>query len=105
MLDSIYLVLGMVLVTFLPRYLPIALSSRLQLPPLLVKALQYVPIAVLTVIIVQTSFFQGGNLSLHYSNPFLWGLAAAVACAYIQKNMLLTIVVGMAVFAGAKTFF
>lgn len=105
MLDSIYLVLGMVLVTFLPRYLPVALSSRLQLPPLLVKALQHLPIAILTVIIVQTSFFQGGNLSLHYSNPFLWGLSAAIVCAYLQKNMLLTVVVGMAVFAGAKTFF
>lgn len=105
MLDAIYMVLGMVVVTFLPRYLPIALSSRLQLPPLLVKALQYVPIAVLTVIIVQTSFFQNGYLSLNYSNPFLWGLAAAVLCAYLQKNMLVTIVIGMLIFAGAKTLF
>ena len=101
-MNEILLLIGMTAVTFLPRYLPIAFSSRLQLPEVIVKALQFVPIAVLTVIIVQTSFFQQGQLQLSPDNPFLWGLTAAIALSYLQKNMLLTIILGMAVFGIAK---
>jgi branched-subunit amino acid transport protein len=103
-MNEVLLLLGMAVVTFLPRYLPIAFSSRLELPDIIVKALQFVPIAVLTVIIVQTSFFQQGQLQFTTHNPFLWGLAAAIVMAYVQKNMLATIVVGMAVFGTARYF-
>lgn len=102
--NELLLLICMALVTFLPRYLPIAFSSRLELPEVVIKALQFVPIAVLTVIIVQTSFFQQGQLQLSVSNPFLWGLAAAIGLSYIQKNMLITIVLGMAVFGVARYF-
>lgn len=101
-MNEILLLIGMTAVTFLPRYLPIAFSSRLQLPEVVVKALQFVPIAVLTVIIVQTSFFQQGQLHLSQDNPFLWGLTAAIVLSYLQKNMLLTITLGIAVFGVAK---
>ena len=101
-MNELLLLMGMAVVTFLPRYLPIAFSSRLQLPDVVVKALQFVPIAVLTVIIVQTSFFQKGQLQIDINNPFLWGLTAAIILAYIQKSMLVTIVIGMAVFGLAK---
>lgn len=102
MSNEILLLIGMTAVTFLPRYLPIAFSSKLELPEVVIKALQYVPIAVLTVIIVQTSFFQQGQLQINNDNPFLWGLAAAIVLAYLQKNMLVTITIGMAAFSIAK---
>lgn len=101
-MNEILLLIGMTAVTFLPRYLPIAFSSRLQLPEVVIKALQYVPIAVLTVIIVQTSFFQQGQLHLSANNAFLWGLMAAIGLSYLQKNMLITITLGMTVFGIAK---
>lgn len=101
-MNELMLLIGMAVVTFLPRYLPIAFSSKLQLPETIIKALQFVPIAVLSVIIVQTSFFQKGQLQISINNPFLWGLFAAIILSYLQKSMLLTILVGMSVFGLAK---
>ena len=46
------LVASMALVTFLIRYLLLALSGRIQLSPTLVRALGYVPPVVLTAIVV-----------------------------------------------------
>jgi len=52
------LVVAMMLVTFIPRFLPFALAGRLKLPPLLVKALSFVPIAILTAIVSLHSVVQ-----------------------------------------------
>ena len=93
---------GMVVVTFTPRTLPLLLANRLRLPPRLHQALGYVPVAVLTVIIVQTSFYPAGELQLHWRNPYLWGLVVALISARCQPRLLLTVLLGMCSYALAK---
>lgn len=100
--NDILLLLGMMAVTFLPRYIPIAFANKLRLPDMLTRALHYVPIAVLTVIILQTSVFKGGELNLTINNPFIWATLAAAITARVQSRMLLTIIVGMLVFAAVS---
>ena len=103
-MTDILLIAAMAIVTFIPRYLPFAFSERIRLPVLLQECLQFVPVAVLTVIIVQSGFFQKGELHLSGGNPYLWATLCAFVMARLQKNMLLTIVSGMAAFVFAKWF-
>ena len=46
--EMIYLILGMSLVTQLPRLLPLVVLSRLSLPPIVIRWLKQIPVAVLS---------------------------------------------------------
>ncbi len=91
-----FLILGMAGVTFLTRYLQIALAGRWWLPPALARWLRYIPIAAFTAIVVQGTLEPGGRLSLAPTNPYLWGAAAAAVAAWWRKGVLLAIAAGLA---------
>ena len=67
-MDEWLLIYLMAAVTYLPRYLPMALAGRLRLAPALERALDYVPIAVLTAIIAQTAIIRGGEPDISLGN-------------------------------------
>jgi branched-subunit amino acid transport protein len=62
------------------------------------QALQYVPPAVLTAIVVPTTVVVDDNLWIGLDNPRVVGAIAAVAVGLWRKNLLLTIAVGMGAF-------
>ncbi|MDB9528851.1 AzlD domain-containing protein [Oscillatoria sp. CS-180] len=95
---EIVLISGMTLVTFSTRYLVLAMSGKFQLSQRLLQALNYVPPAVLTAIIVPAVLVEGDTLSLGLTNPRLVGAIAALVVGFWRKNLLLTIVVGMGAF-------
>ena len=97
-MDEWLLIIGMMAVTFSPRYLPIALAGRFRIHPLLRRALEFVPIAVLTAIISQTSLIHNGELDLNFDNAYLYGLIAAILTAWVSKHTFLTILVGLLVY-------
>jgi len=90
------LILGMAGVTFLTRYILLALLGRWQLPEGLARWLAYVPIAAFTVIVVRGTFAPDGQVSLDPRSPYLWGALAAGLVAWRSKNVLLTIAAGLA---------
>jgi branched-subunit amino acid transport protein len=96
--NEFFLILGMMLVTFGTRYPIMALLSKRQLPEEFKLALEYVPPAVLVAIIVPEVLAPNGDLFLSLSNSALAASLAAVLISMKSKNLLLTIVVGMAVF-------
>lgn len=93
------MIIGMMLVTFIPRYLPLALAGRFHIHPLLRRALDFVPIAVLTAIISQTSLIHHGKLHLATDNAHLYALVAAIVVAWLTKNTFKTILLGLLVYA------
>ena len=95
---ELILVLGMAAVTFGIRYVLIALSGRLALSPGLTQALRFVPPTVLTAIVVPAVLFPDGSLWVGLDNARLVGAIATILVAVWQKNLLLTIVVGMSFF-------
>ena len=96
--NEVLLLGGMALVTFLIRYPLLAISGRLTLPPRLLQALNYVPPAVLTAIVVPTVLVEGDSLWLSINNPRLIGALVALGIGLWRKNLLLTILVSMGVF-------
>ena len=89
---------GMAMVTFLIRYLLLAFSSRLELPSQLIEALNYLPPAILTAIVVPAVLIPREKILLDYTNARLIGAIAATLVAWQTKNLLATIVGGMLTF-------
>lgn len=89
------LIFGMMVLTFIPRYIPMALADRFHIPPVLRKSLEYVPIAVLSAIIAQTTFVKGGTLDFSPENAYLYGVIAAFATSLATRKLFLTILIGL----------
>ncbi len=94
--SEVFLVAGMAFVTFGVRYPILAFFGRLNPPPYVLRALKFVPPAVLTAIIVPNVLFQEGRLDLQPQNAALVAGIFAALVAWRTKNLLLTIVLGMA---------
>jgi branched-subunit amino acid transport protein len=92
------MILGMAIVTFSVRYPVMAVVGYLQLPPAMLRALKYVPTAVLTAIIVPAVLIADGKLNLSINNAQLIGSIVATVIAWRTKNLLWTIVGGMVAF-------
>ena len=103
--DYWWLIIGMTALTFLPRYLPLAFAGKVRIPLWLKQALELVPIAVLTAIIVQMSLVRDGDISISADNHYLIAAVAAFAVALWRKHLMLTIVVGLVVFALCHVFY
>lgn len=98
-MSTLWLVMiGLGLLTFLTRFSFIALLERWQAPPIVQRALRFVPAAVLTALIVPELVLRDEVLNTQLANPrLLAGLLAALV-AWKTRNVVLTIVIGMVVF-------
>ena len=99
MMNDWVLIFGMAALTFFPRYIPFALAGKVKIPPLVSQALAFVPIAVLSVIIVQTSFVRDGVLALNFENHHMLAAIVAFIVALISRHQFLTIICGLVSFA------
>lgn len=90
------IMIGIGILTFATRLSFIALLERIHVPDSIRRALTFVPIAVLSAIIApELGFYQGG-LNLSPLNPRLVAGIIATAVAYFTKNVVWTIIAGMA---------
>lgn len=97
-MNQFLLILGMALVTFVVRYPVLAMSGRIKLSPKFLQILRYVPPTVLTAIVVPAVLMPENELLITLANARLVGAVAAILVGFWQKNLLLTIVVGMLTF-------
>jgi branched-subunit amino acid transport protein len=88
----------MTLVTFIPRYLPFALAGKVQLPGMLKRALDFVPIAVLTAIVAQSALIRDGELDFSIANHHVLAALSAFVVALITRHLFLTIGAGLGSF-------
>jgi len=85
------------LATFATRLSFIQLYGRRTFPEWLARSLRFVPPAVLTAIIIPELLVHDGGLDLSFGNfRLLAGIIAALV-AWRTKNVMLTVLVGMAV--------
>jgi branched-subunit amino acid transport protein len=88
----------MMAVTFGVRYPILALSGKVKMPAWLVKALGFVPVAVLSAIAVPIMVAPEGSLALEATNEYLIAGLAAIVFVAITRHLLWTILLGMALF-------
>lgn len=85
----------MMLVTCLPRILPLVVLSRLTIPPLFLQWLRFIPVAVLAALLAPEIFMTSGNLNLSLLNPVLLAAIPCLAVALYTKNLFYTVFTGM----------
>jgi branched-subunit amino acid transport protein len=84
------------LLTFATRLSFILLLHRIKVPMWFRRGLRFVPMAVLSAIILPELTSPSGTLFLSWRNPQLLAGAVAILVAWRSKNVILTIVAGMA---------
>ncbi|HZK24096.1 MAG TPA: AzlD domain-containing protein [Oscillospiraceae bacterium] len=90
------LILGMAIVTYLPRFLPMYILTRLEIPQVVSTWLRYIPVAVLAALIVPGILAVNGHITVSPNNYYLLASFLAFGVAYRFRNMMLTVTVGMA---------
>ncbi len=84
------------LLNYLSRLSFIALFARLEMPPLMARALRYVPAAMLTAIVVPAVVFAApGVLDPGSGNPRLIAALVASAVAWRWRSVTATMAAGM----------
>ncbi len=89
-------ILGMSVVTLSLRMSLLVLPPGVQLPPVLRRALRFVPAAALTAIWAPELFLQKGVLFLSLENERLLAGAVAIAVAWRWRLTYVTIFTGLA---------
>ncbi len=88
--DILILILGMTIVTYLPRLLPLYFFSSDRLNPFLKRVLYFIPYAVLGALIFPAILYSTDQL---YSA--LFGAAIAIVIAYFELNLFLVVLGGV----------
>lgn len=97
-MNEAIMIAGMALVTFAVRYPILAFLNKIPLPEGFFKALKFVAPTVLAAIIFPAALLPKGELALQPTNAHLYASLFAFLVAWRSKNLLLTILLGMATF-------
>lgn len=97
-IEEITLIAGMMAVTFGVRYCVLAMSGRMRFSKRVEQALNFVPVAVLTALCVPILFKPEGSWLLSLDNSHLLAGIVAIGVAAVSRHLLLTIIIGMALF-------
>ena len=102
----LFTIFGMTIVTYLPRLLPAWFLANRELPETLRRWLRFVPVAVLSTLLVPGLLLDGDNkqFAVNKENLGLMAAVPTVALALLTRNFLATVVVGVGLVAGARYF-
>lgn len=96
---EVWLVIGLLAVaTFIARSSFWLVGHRITLPKRVQEALRYAPACALAAIIIPDLLTNNGQIQVSFDNPRLIAGVAASAFFLVKRNMLLTIIFGMAVY-------
>jgi branched-subunit amino acid transport protein len=97
--EMLGLILGMAMVTFLPRFLPMAFLARMAIPEKVKRGLDYIPVAILSAIVFPILFSTGkGKVGIE---PHLFLAAIPVfVLAYNVKSLWGSVILGMIIYWG-----
>jgi branched-subunit amino acid transport protein len=87
----------MAIVTYITRISFLTIFRRLKLPDPINRSLKYIPVGILTAIIISGIFAKDGKMNLSINNSYLAAGVLSGLVAYRWKNVL------MAMFAGILT--
>ena len=97
-IDLALLILGMIAATYSSRILPFALLEGREIPLLIQRYLRFVPVSVLTALIVLMTMTPQGVIDLRLTNAYLWGGVASTIVAWRTRRLLPTIALGIVFF-------
>lgn len=93
--DIWIMIIGVSIVSMLPRILPVALLSRLEFSESFKEWLSYIAPAVLGALAALSIIAPDGFIDLHISNLYLWAAIPTLIVAAKTRNLFYTLTVGI----------
>lgn len=91
--DVLLIIVASAAVTFLPRVLPLAFLSRVELPEWSLRWLRHIPVAVMAALLAQALFVKDGSPA--WQPLMVLPAIPAWAVAIRTRSLLLTVVAGV----------
>lgn len=102
--DYLIIVLGMGIVTYIPRWLPLFFLSNRQMPEWLVGWLDFIPVAILSAIILPCFVTAGEPRQLELFRPELFVAIPTFIFALKTRSLAGTVITGMFLFRLVEMF-
>ena len=98
-------IVGMTLVTYIPRAVPVLILASRTLPEPMVRWLSFVPTAVLSAMLFPALLLKDTAFDFSLENFFLWASIPAFLLAWRTKSFFGTVALGMVLVAAGRYFF
>jgi branched-subunit amino acid transport protein len=97
-------IVGMMAVTYIPRALPVLALARRALPESVIRWLGFIPVAVLSAMLVPSLIASKEGLDFSTNNIFLWAALPTFLVCWKTKSFVGAVVTGMGCVALGRAF-
>lgn len=91
----VLIILGTMLVTYIPRMLPLVLLSKSVLPKKVEEFLDYIPIAILGSILFSTILYRNDAIDLSFENEYMIAGIITIIIAKFVKRVDVIVITGI----------
>lgn len=102
--EYLAVIIGMGLVTFIPRWLPLIYLTKRSMPSWLVEWLDFIPAAILSAILLPALITDSATKSIDLGRPEFIVAIPTFLFAIATKSLGGTVIVGMVLFGLARKF-
>lgn len=89
--NYIPLIIGMTLVTYIPRFLPLMILSEDMVKPKVRQFLQYIPYTSLSILLIRGILTSPAEMRI----PTIIGIVMSAFMAYIKGNLVISVLSGI----------
>jgi len=98
------IILGGCIVTALPRIIPFIMVKNMTVPPFVMKWLSYIPICILTALVVEHIWIVEEGSQLRIDIPFITALIPTIIVAIWSRSLSITVLTGVICMAFIRFF-
>lgn len=102
--NYLLIILGMAVVTYATRVGFIGVARQFELHPLLLRSLEYVPVAILAAIIFPSALAPSQKIAMPLTNVYVWTLVVTGIVLTATRRPWLAIVLGTASLVVMRSF-
>ncbi len=94
--EVFFIIIGMALVTYFPRMLSTVAFSQIDLPKFLLDWLKFIPVTILSSMLVLNVLAPDGPIFISVKNPFILASIPVFIVAFKTKNLTISVLCGIA---------
>ncbi|MBT2574072.1 AzlD domain-containing protein [Bacillus sp. ISL-51] len=100
-MQMIWIILGCMIVTIVPRILPFIFVRNIQMPELALKWLSFIPLCILTALVTEGMIVKT-NHALGFDWKSIIVLIPTLLCAMWTKSLSVTVITGVVLMAAVR---
>ncbi len=93
--EIVKVIVGMAVVTYLPRMIPLVALTRSDLPESLKRWLNYVPVSVFSALIFPSLLLRNGQIDMSFNNFQIWAGLICLIVMVRTRSLVFTVCAGV----------